>query len=147
MASFLAAVDVELMRRLETASIWIERAAAEVYDFLARPESYANWSNVLGPVFRQISPLEWIAEQPTVGVRPLVLRFTARNELGVLDHRVFRDGALVRYVPMRVIEAGDGAILTYGLFVAESATDEQVVSELEWVRADLETAKVLLELR
>ncbi len=135
------------MRRLETASIWIDRAPDEVYDFLSRPQNYSNWSNVLGPVFRQISALEWIADKPTVGDRPLVLRFTAPNDHGVLDHWVFRDGALVRYVPMRVIDAGDGAVLTYGLFVAKGATDEQVISELEWVRADLETAKVLLELR
>lgn len=147
MAPFLAAVGIELMRRLETASIWIDRAAVEVYDFLSRPENYANWSNVLGPVFRQISELEWIADKPTVGDRPLVLRFTARNELGVLDHQVFRDGAMVRSVPMRVIEAGDRSILTYGLFVSDDATEERVASELEWVRADLETAKVLLELR
>ncbi len=135
------------MSRFETVSVAISRQWEEVYDFLSRPENYANWSNVLGPVFRPISGLEWIAEKPTVGDRPLVLRFTARNKLGVLDHWVFRDGALVRYAPMRVIEAGDGAILTYGFFVAKGATDEQVASELEWVRADLETAKVLLELR
>lgn len=135
------------MSRFETVSVAIARQWQEVYDFLSRPQNYANWSNVLGPVFRQLGALEWIAEKPTVGDRPLVMRFTARNELGVLDHQVFRDGIMVRYVPMRVIPAGDGAILTYGLFAGEGATDEQVASELEWVRADLETAKVLLELR
>lgn len=134
------------MARLETVRVWIERSANDVYDFLCRPENYANWSNVLGPVFRELGPLEWIAETPAVGDRPLVMQFTARNAFGVLDHRVFRDGVLVRYAPIRVVAAGAGAILTYGVFADDGATNEQVMSELEWVRADLETAKTLLEL-
>src|SRR5262249_28274529 len=93
-----------------TISQTIDRDWRDVYDYLSSPPNFSAWASGLGSGLEK-SGEEWIAQGPTGPVR---IHFTARNELGVLDHNVTLPTGTVVLVPMRVIpnQAGCEVMLT-----------------------------------
>ena len=85
---------------------------------------------------------EWVAETPE---GPVKVRFTERNEFGVLDHWVYPKPGLQIYIPMRVIPNGSGCELIFTLFRLPAMSDEKFVADAEWVMRDLTSLKNLLE--
>jgi hypothetical protein len=122
-------------------SVSIGLDAQRAYDFLSRPESFLKWASGLAASLRKVGG-EWVAETPE---GPAKVRFSGRNELGVLDHWVsFESGAEV-YVPLRVIANGEGCELILTVFRRPGITDAQFEADAQWVRRDLLAAKKLLE--
>jgi hypothetical protein len=122
-------------------SVSIQRAAAEAYEFLSLPENFPKWASGLGASLRQAGA-DWIAETPD---GPATVRFTERNSRGVLDHSVNlpRGGSV--YVPLRVIESGNGCELVLTLFRLPGMSEEKFVADAAWVMRDLQAAKRILE--
>ena len=85
----------------------------------------------------------WVAESPMGTVE---VAFAARNEFGVLDHRVtLPDGQAVDN-PMRVIPDGDAACdVVFTLRRREGMTDAEFAADSAAVEADLAALKRLLE--
>jgi hypothetical protein len=122
-------------------SVSINRDAKDVYNFVSVPENFPRWASGLGKSLKKVNG-EWIAETPE---GPVKVRFTERNEFGVLDHWVIPKPGLQIYIPMRVIANGSGCELIFTLFRLPDMSDEQFAADAEWVMRDLTSLKNLLE--
>src|SRR5262245_37323868 len=124
-----------------TLSVQINRHPRDVYTFTSVPENFPRWASGLGKSLKRVNG-EWIADTPQ-GSRKV--RFTARNEFGVLDHYVSLEAGAEMYIPMRVIPNGSGSELMFSLFRLPDMSEEQFAADADWVRRDLTTLKNLLE--
>lgn len=122
-------------------SIFINREASDVYDFVSVPENFRLWASGLGKSLKRVQG-EWIAETPEGQV---TIRFSQRNEFGVLDHWVSPKPGLQIYIPMRVVTNGSGSELTLTLFRLADMSDEKFAEDADWVMRDLTSLKKLLE--
>ena len=122
-------------------SISINRAPAEVYEFLSQPENFPKWASGLGTALRQ-DGADWVVETPAGTAR---VRFSERNSHGVLDHAVRLPSGASVYVPLRVVPAGAGCELVLTVFRRPEMSDEKFAADAEWVMRDLLTAKRILE--
>jgi hypothetical protein len=122
-------------------SVSINRRPREVYDFASVPENFPKWATGLGKSLRKMND-EWIAETPQ---GPMKVRFTERNDFGVLDHYVIPKPDKELYIPMRVIANGTGSELIFTLFRPPDMPDEKYAEDAEWVMRDLNALKKLLE--
>ena len=124
-----------------TLSVRIDQPFARVYEFLVDPANWNQWAFGLGKTLRQ-SDGGWIADSDGGVVK---VRFTARNQHGVLDHTVIRSSGTQVYVPMRLINSGNGCELLFTLFREPGITDERYNGDAKFVQSDLDRLKALLE--
>lgn len=122
-------------------SVSISRSSSVVYDFVSVPENFRLWASGLGKALHKVDD-EWVAEAQEGPVR---IRFSERNEFGVLDHWVIPMHGLEIYIPMRVIPNGSGCELGFTLFRLPGMSDEKFAADAEWVMRDLTALKSLLE--
>lgn len=128
-------------------SVAIARDAAAVYDFLHRPENFPLWASGLASGLRPAADgaadtQDWIASGPEGEVR---VHFTARNDLGVVDHVVtLADGQRIS-IPLRVIANGAGCDVVLTLFRLPAMADDLFARDADWVRRDLARLRALLE--
>lgn len=122
-------------------SVSINRRPREVYDFASVPENFPQWASGLGKSLRKMND-EWVAETPQ---GPVKVRFTERNDFGVLDHYVIPKPGTEIYIPMRVVANGTGSELIFTLFRLPDMSDEKYAADAEWVMRDLIALKKLLE--
>ncbi len=122
-------------------SISIERDSAAVYDFASRPETFPRWASGLATSIEAEGD-HWVA---ATSEGPVQVRFTPRNEYGILDHHVTMPGGVDVYVPMRVVENGAGSEVIFTLFRTSGMSDETLARDISWVENDLQTLKTLLE--
>ncbi|GAA2882951.1 polyketide cyclase [Actinoplanes cyaneus] len=123
----------------------IERPAQAVYEYARDPANLAHWAPGLGGSVRQEQG-RWFVDVPGGGGRAEVV-FTARNDLGVLDHEVRLPGGVVVHVPFRVVADGEGAEVVFTVRRAPGMTDDEFDSDAAAVAADLATLKRILEER
>ena len=128
-------------QRVRHVGVGIGRDWREVYAFAASPQNMARWATGLGASPRLVGG-EWEFDGPDGRVR---VRFTPRNELGVLDHFVTVPSGEEVYVPMRVIANGSGCEVVLTVFRRPGASDEQFEADEAWVGRDLATLKGLME--
>jgi hypothetical protein len=124
-----------------TITVRIDRPFATVLDFLADPTNWNEWAFGLGKNIRQ-SKDGWIADS---GGGSAKVRFTPRNNFGVVDHTVIRSSGQRVYVPMRLIVNGSGCELLFTLFREPNMSDTQFDSDAEFVQRDLNRLKSLME--
>ena len=109
--------------------------------FLADPANWNQWAFGLGKNIRR-SKNGWIADSDG-GIAKV--RFTPRNNFGVVDHTVIRPSSQRVYVPMRLIVNGSGCELLFTLFREPGMSDAQFASDAGFVQRDLNGLKRLLE--
>jgi len=131
---------MQRLNETRTLSVSIERDADEVYAFLSAPENFPKWASGLGQLRKDGT--DWITETPE---GPMKIRFSQRNEFGILDHWLFPASDKVIYIPMRVVKNGTGCLLTFILFRLSAMTQDKFEADAEWVMRDLQAAKQLLE--
>jgi hypothetical protein len=126
---------------LKMISMSIQRSLQDVYDFTARPSSFALWASGLGkPLGNEGTVWRFQGEDGSVKIR-----FTEPNAFGVLDHYVeLPDGSEI-YMPMRVIANGTSTVVQFTLFRVQGMNDEKFAADAEWVMRDLNRLKELLE--
>jgi hypothetical protein len=122
-------------------SISIERDLDAVYEFTSRPENFPRWATGLATALEPEGD-HWVAQSPD---GPIEVRFTPRNEYGVLDHHLTMPNGIEVYVPMRVVANGPGSEVTFTLFRTPGMSDEILARDIEWVTKDLGRLKTLLE--
>jgi hypothetical protein len=122
-------------------TVRIDRPFNQVYEFLADPANWNQWAFGLGKNLRQSSN-GWIADSDggTVNVR-----FTPRNNFGVVDHTVTLPNGDRVYVPMRLVVNGGGCELLFTLFREPNMSETQFASDSNFVRSDFDGLKRLLE--
>ena len=84
--------------------------------------------------------VKWRTEGPEGTVS---IRFTGHNQFGVMDHYVRMNDGPEIYVPLRVIQNGDGAEVQLTLYQQEGMSDAKFLADAEWVEQDLLTLKLL----
>ena len=123
-------------------SITINRAFAEVNDFVSQPANFEQWAAGLGQGFKQVNGAEWVFG---TGDNLAKIRFTEKNPFGVVDHYVYPQPDVEIYVPMRVVANEDGSEVIFTLFRRPEMTDQELAGDSAAVLRDLETLKALLE--
>lgn len=124
-----------------TITICINRPADMVYNFMSVPENFPKWASGLGKSITKING-EWLVETPQGTVK---VRFTERNNFGVLDHYVIPESGPEIYIPLRVIANGAGSEVIFTLFRLPGVSAEKIAEDADWVRRDLKALKALLE--
>jgi len=124
-----------------TITVRIHRPFNTVFEFLADPANWNQWAFGLGKNIRQ-SKDGWIADSDGGIAR---IRFTPRNNFGVVDHTVLRSSGQRVYVPMRLIVNGSGCELLFTLFREPAMSDAQFDSDAGFVQRDLDRLKRLME--
>lgn len=122
-------------------SVWIDRSAAEAYEFLSQPENFPKWASGLGAALRKAGG-DWIAQ---TAEGPVTVRFSEPNAFGVLDHSVTRPDGTAVYVPLRVVPRDRGCELVLTLFRQPQMSEEKFAADAQWVMRDLNAAKRMLE--
>ena len=126
----------------EVIKISIDRPYADVYEFVANPANFTKWAANPDSRMEAIGG-DWLVDLPS-GRR--VIRFTRRNEFGVLDYQVFDPGQAGGPVtPVRLIANGEGCELVLLWFQRQGISDNRFKSDVEWVASDLQRLKALLE--
>jgi hypothetical protein len=126
----------------KTISVSIARDWRDLYEAIWRPETFPQWASGLSSARLERDGDEWHAQ----GVDgPIKIRFTPRNEYGVMDHWVDLGGGRVVYVPLRVVSNGDGAEVLLTLFRQPGMSEAKFAEDEAWVRRDLLALKVLAE--
>ena len=120
---------------------WIDRPAADVYDFASNPANIPEWAPGLGSAVENVDG-RWFVE---TGAGPVGVAFAERNELGVLDHDVTLPSGEVVHNPMRVMSDGDGSEVEFVLRRRPEMTDEEFARDEGLVQADLSRLKHILE--
>jgi hypothetical protein len=126
-------------------SISIDRDWRAVYDYACVPEHFPDWASGLGSGLRRdgaATDQTYIVAAPEGEAR---VRFSPRNEFGVLDHWVTLPNGQCIYIPLRVIENGDGAEVTLTLIRQSQMSDADFDRDAGWVLRDLQQLKRLLE--
>jgi hypothetical protein len=124
-----------------TISISINRNWKEVYDAVWRPEDFPKWASGLSKSSLTQHGEAWEAEGPEGTVRIL---FTAHNAFGVMDHYVDAGNGTIIYVPLRIIQNGDGAEVLLTLFRQQDMSDAKFASDAEWIARDLLALRALV---
>jgi len=124
-----------------TITVRIDRPLASVLNFLADPANWNQWAFGLGKNIRR-SKDGWIADSDGGIAR---IRFTPRNNFGVVDHTVIRSSGQRVYVPMRLIVNESGCELQFTLFREPRMSDTQLDSDAGFVQRDLDRLKRLME--
>src|SRR5262249_54493073 len=97
------------MSESRTLSVSISCQLSKVYEFLAVPENFPQWATGLCTSITKTGG-EWIAETPQGSMK---VRFTERNDFGVVDHFIYPAPGVEIYVPMRVIANGTGSEVSF----------------------------------
>jgi uncharacterized protein YndB with AHSA1/START domain len=121
----------------------IARPWREVYEYAADPRHLVHWA--CGLASASVTPLDdgsWHASSPFGDV---VVRFVARNDLGVLDHVVRMPDGTEVLNPMRVLPHDDGAEVVFTVRRRAGTTDEDVAADAAVVAGDLETLRAICE--
>lgn len=130
------------MLSARTISVSVRRNWRELYDRFRRPETFPEWASGLSDASLTRNGDIWTAIGPE---GPVSIRFSERNDLGVMDHWVDLGGGQVVYVPLRIIENDDGALVMLTLYRQPGMSDGKFAEDAAWVERDLMALKALAE--
>ena len=122
-------------------STHIDRPVKDVYDYASAPSRIIEWAPGLGSSIEQVAG-RWVMESP---MGRIVVEFTSRNDLGVLDHYVTLPSGDTVYNPFRVIADGDGAEAMFTVRRQPTQSDEEFARDIEAVSDDLANLKRIVE--
>ena len=120
---------------------WIDRSAADVYEYASDPTNLPQWAPGLGNSVESVDG-QWFVETESGRVG---FAFVERNRYGVLDHEVALPSGQVVYNPMRVVPDGDGCEVVFSLRRLQDMSDEDFARDAALVQADLTRLKHVLE--
>ena len=126
-----------------TVSVAINCDPATVYEFVSNPENLPKWAKMFCRSIKK-SNGGWIVETPQ---GPVNVRFSKRNDFGVLDHYVSPAPGVEVFVPMRVVPNGSGSEVIFTLFQLAGMSGEKYAEDIRWVEQDLRSLKGIMERR
>ena len=126
-----------------TLSVAINCDPGRVYEFVSKPENLPKWAKMF---CRSINKSKggWVVETPQ---GPVNVRFSKKNDCGILDHYVSPAPGVEVFVPMRVVPNGSGSEVIFTLFQLAGMSDEKYAEDTRWVKQDLKTLKGIMERR
>ncbi|GIG30092.1 SRPBCC family protein [Cellulomonas marina] len=121
--------------------VHVARPVAEVHAFASAPANLPRWAPGLGRAVRRDGD-DWFVEQPDGWAR---VRFTAPDEVGVLDHDVLTASGDTVHVGLRAVPADGGCDVLFTLRRPPGASDEELERDAALVAADLERLRQVVE--
>ncbi|MFD8685799.1 SRPBCC family protein [Streptomyces sp. NPDC059651] len=122
--------------------IHIDSPVDAVYAYASDPAHLPEWAHGLGDSIEEIDG-QWVAESSPMG--RVVVAFTPRNELGVLDHDVTLPSGETVHNPVRVIADGTGSEVVFTLRRRPGVSDADFRRDADMVTADLGRLRDLTE--
>lgn len=123
-----------------TLSISIARSATKVYDYLAQPALFPQWSKFITGM--RPDGDDWIATTTAGESR---VRFAPRNDFGVVDHTVAAAPGVEVFVPFRVVPNQAGGEVLFTVFRQPTQDDRAFADDCALVAEDLASLKQTLE--
>ena len=130
-----------VLLKSRTLSVSINCDPGRVYEFVSKPENLPKWAKMFCRSIKK-SNGKWIAETPQ---GPVKVRFTGKNNFGVLDHYVNPGPGVEVFVPMRVVPNGSGSEVIFTLFQLAGMSGEKYAEDIRWVELDLRSLKGIME--
>jgi hypothetical protein len=124
-------------------SEWINRTAAEVYDYACDPANLVHWARGLGGSVENVDG-RWFMD---TAAGPIQVTFAEPNSFGVLDHEVTSASGEVIHAPLRVIPDGEGCEVVFSVRRLQGMTDDELARDAALVASDLAALKAVLERR
>jgi hypothetical protein len=121
-------------------SVSINKPAADVYQFASNPENFPKWVLFVKTITRQGD--HWLAESALGNIR---VKFTPRNDFGIIDHLVTLPTGETVSNPMRVIDNNKGCEFIFTLFRRPGVTDNDFDEDVKSVSKDLQKLKEVME--
>ena len=115
-----------------------------LYDRIWKPEYFPKWAAGLSESDLRADGDAWLADGPE---GPIRIRFTPRNDYGVMDHWVELGDGKVVHVPLRVVENGEGAEVLLTLYRQPDMDDERFAGDAKLILRDLRTLKERVQQR
>ena len=125
----------------KTITTSINRDWKTVYEFVHNPDNFPQWAKSAFQSIKQIEG-EWIAE--TMGGMVKVIP-TKRNDYGVVDHNITTPSGIDVFIPMRVIQNGDGTELIFTLYHTTDISYKNYLIDIKSVESDLRNLKNIME--
>lgn len=119
----------------------IARPFEEVVAFAGEPANLPQWAAGLSVGIR-LERGRWITDSPMGEVE---VRFVGSTGDGILDHDVVFPDGTVNANPLRVYRTDAGADVIFTVLRRPGMTDEDLVRDVDLVRADLERLREVLE--
>ena len=121
----------------------INRPYDQVYELLVDPLFFGRWAVNPDTPMVPLGGGDWLVQLPR---GETVIRFTLRNDFGVLDYQTFSPGdADGPVTPVRLIHNDGGCELVLVWEKRPGVSDEKFRSDSEWVASDLQRLKSLIE--
>lgn len=131
------------MTTAQTLSISINRPADAVYNFMRDINKLPAWAAGLClSIVKSTGENTWLIHTPT---GEATVRLTEQNKFRIMDHYVQIGYDPEIYIPIRVLENGEGSEILFTLFRLPGMTDERYEQDRQAVQKDLDTLKKLLE--
>ena len=123
---------------LRHVSISVGAKPEEVYVFAANPLNLPKWAEGLSRSEMRKADGYWIAESPMGQVK---VRFTPKNEFGILDHDVTLPSGDVVHNPLRVMKNGQGSEVIFTLYHRPEMSNEDFEADATAIMKDLRRLK------
>lgn len=123
-------------------SISINRPWQALYDQIWQPACFRHWAAGLSEAELRADGDAWVADSPDGPVR---IRFTPRNDFGIMDHIVETGDGQMVHVPLRVVANGEGAEVVLTLFRQPDMDDERFAADIKLINRDLRALKAMAE--
>lgn len=96
-------------------NISINRSADDVYQFASNPENFPKWVKFVQSISKQGD--NWVAETE---IGTIKIKFTPKNEFGIIDHVVTLSNGETVTNPMRVLRNNKGSEFIFTCFVCRA---------------------------
>jgi hypothetical protein len=126
--------------KVKNITISINKPASEVYAFASNPENFPKWVAFIKSIAKEGD--HWIGKT-TIG--DIKIKWSPKNEFGVLDHEVTLTSGDVVLNPMRVIPNNKGTEFVFTLFWMPGRTETAFNEDAQAVTADLKKLKEIME--
>lgn len=111
-----------------------------VHEFVLNLENLPKWSTTF-PSIKQLNG-EWLTETPQGQAK---IKSAERNDFGIFDHHVTLSSGVEVFVPLRVVQNGEGSEVIVTLFQTADMSDERFAEDAKLVEQDLNTLKNIME--
>lgn len=136
-------ITTSMTRESQTLSVSVNRAADEVYTYMANVQHLATWAaGLCVAVVKNTGANTWLIHTPTGEAS---VRFVEQNNFRIVDHYVKQGQDPEVYIPIRVLENEQGSEVIFTLFRLPGMNDERFEKDKQAVQKDLNTLKRILE--
>lgn len=112
-----------------------------VYEFTSNPLNMPKWAAGLSGSIKKEGD-HWLADSP---MGKVTVRFTSKNDWGVLDHDVTLENGKIFHNPLRILKNEKGSEVVFTLYRQPDMSEDDFNHDASMVQADLNKLKKILE--